>query len=718
MFDNTLDVHWGLTVDSPNATPVAGKTTITDATRSYAFARTGFEAPLWPAGLSTGDFDGDGDDEALILSYKSLYELETDGAGGYRQSWMYPFTLGAWPEQYRPSQMTAIATGDTDGDGKHEIFVAAGDQVFALDGVERRVANASTSFAQSRYCLDLELANLDGTGEAELVCLLSGYSGMGGLVVLGADDLGQRFQFPDADYGTTIDVGNVDADAALEIVTAKGYVFDGATFENEWLYTPGFGTVVDTGDLDGDGVAEIVANASGLTVYSAAAKSPLWQVAASAPASLIVTNIDADPPAEIVAGDGQWGNVTAYECNAQCTGADIVFQISSQDLGVSAIGAGDFDHDGEFELIWGTGTVHTGEDKLVIAGRNPDIEVEWITADPSQLDGAFTGGELAGTTTVPAGPLFATASTDSGYAGTRLIRMDPATGDIEVSAELGSNWNRVAVLTVSDYDNDGVHEAFLGTAELYDAYLTVYDFFDATAEWTSPQYGSSQAAVAVAHADVTGDGRDELVAITTQGVVLVHDVATQTLVWQSTTLNGGRDVIVEDLDDDGSKDILVVTMTGLYLYERSAGPVAYLQTATYFPPTEIRDAVVTDADGDGDLDVLVLEGPSYSFAQESTVERLDASLQPLGSFDVAWRAESLFVEPGPAGARRNVIVPTVGDFLAPPSEIVALDAVTGNEVWRSPRLLGQVAKDSVHFVDVGGETRLSVGTQRAMYLTR
>ena len=50
----------------------------------------------------------------------------------------------------------------------------------------------------------------------------------------------------------------MDADAALEIVTAGGYVFDGATGANEWAYAGGFGAAVDTGDLDGGGVEQIV----------------------------------------------------------------------------------------------------------------------------------------------------------------------------------------------------------------------------------------------------------------------------------------------------------------------------------------------------------------------------------------------------------------------------------------------------------------------------
>ena len=118
MFDRTMDVHWGITVDAPGAPVVSGTITVTDPARQYPLMRTGIEIPLKNAGLSVGDFDADGDVEAMILSNRSLYELEADGAGAYRQSWMYPFTLGAEsPYHSYYGTLRTMATGDADGDG-------------------------------------------------------------------------------------------------------------------------------------------------------------------------------------------------------------------------------------------------------------------------------------------------------------------------------------------------------------------------------------------------------------------------------------------------------------------------------------------------------------------------------------------------------------------------------------------------------------------------
>ena len=133
-----------------------------------------------------------------------------------------------------------------------------------------------------------------------------------------------------------------------------------------------------------------------------------------------MTNIDGDAAKEIVVGDNQWGNVTAYDYDVEHNTVAIALQSNSQDHGVTSIGAGDIDHDGRLELVWGSGASSSGADRLVVAGRNPPTNafgVEWINDDPIQLDGPFVGGELAGTSQLPPAPLFASPRTNSGYAG-------------------------------------------------------------------------------------------------------------------------------------------------------------------------------------------------------------------------------------------------------------------------------------------------------------
>jgi len=67
-----------------------------------------------------------------------------------------------------------------------------------------------------------------------------------------------------------------------------------------------------------------------------------------------VADLDGAKPAEIIVGDQQWGNVTAYRYDATSKTANIIAQLNSQGDGVSAIGVGDVNADGKAELVWGS----------------------------------------------------------------------------------------------------------------------------------------------------------------------------------------------------------------------------------------------------------------------------------------------------------------------------------------------------------------------------
>ncbi|HEU4618935.1 MAG TPA: FG-GAP-like repeat-containing protein [Gammaproteobacteria bacterium] len=714
MFGDVLDANWGVTVDRAEARIASGTLHVADAARQYPLARTGVDAPLDAKALRVGDFDGDGGAEMLILGDRTLYELAADGAGEYRQTWAYPFRIGS-------AALKALAVGDVDGDGKQEIYVAAGSVVARLDGVNRRLAE-SVDLGTNINCLDLEYGDLDGDGSGELVCLMEGGSTGGGLLVLHAADLSLKWRFPDVDYGGRIAIGNVDADPALEIVTANGYVFDGKTYDNQWLYGPGFGNSVDVGDVDGDGVDEIFGtnNATGyLNGYRN--KASFWQLQTTNRFRL--ADVDGDGVAEIVIPDYPSLKITAYGFVGQTAATEVVFQLDESD-GVLAIAAGDVDGDGETEVIWSAGFAYSV--KLVVAGRNPDPAIEWQSGDPARLDGPFVGGLLAGDTTHPPGPVFASVATDNGYAGTRLIRMTADSGDLMISEKLGSLFGASAALTVADYDGDAADEIFLATPPVSSGGgpFLVYNLFGAEIEWQSPPTESH--GIAAAHADLNGDGKDDFVVLDAAGLY-AYDVFGSTLLWRETfpTAFYGADVSVADVDADGVPEILVATATGALLYSRSTGPQAYVQTAAYTLPDASRyvyDADIGDTDGDGDPEIFLLGVGMTPTTSTPRVYRLDSALNELGSFDLTHPAHGLAIEAS-AFPRKNLVVSTYDDLVSVPREpsmLIAVDSTSGAEVWRSPILLGRISPNSVQFVEPNGagELRIAVGTSAAMYLTR
>src|SRR5581483_11563400 len=166
----------------------------------------------------------------------------------------------------------------------------------------------------------LKVADIDNDGMAELVCLgldaSYAYPARGRIYVFNARTLQLKWMTDDLVLGTAMAVGNVDSDPALEIVTSGGYVFDGATGANQWAYAPGFGLQVDIGDVVGDGVGKIVGTGGGvgITAYDAVQKTVLWSgpPGVNGFSNIKVAQLDDTGPAEIIAADGGWGNITVY----------------------------------------------------------------------------------------------------------------------------------------------------------------------------------------------------------------------------------------------------------------------------------------------------------------------------------------------------------------------------------------------------------------------
>jgi hypothetical protein len=711
MFDRSMDVHWGVSMAGTTAVALSGTIRVVDPARRYPLRRTGIQIPVWTSGLQVTDLDGDDRAEVLVAASGGLYELARSGAG-YAQRWMYPFSPGD------RDAIGAVVAHDVDGDGRQEIFFSAGSVLVKLDGVDRReIARLDAAGAYS--CRDLKVADLDRDGHVELVCLGSTstytWETQARIVVIDPAALTVKWQSDVMALGTSLAIGNVDGDPALEIVTSGGYVFDGATHANTWAYGPGFGRAVGCGDLDGDGVDEIVGMADWSTVtgFSAVSRSPLWELSNFDSDALLVKDLDGDGIAEFLIGDGQWGNVTAYRYDPATQAPAKLWSINSQDHGVTSIAVGDVDGDGLPELVWGSGATSSGADVFVVAGPvGPSIAVKWINVNPEQLDGPYVGARFATTAPGSRGLLFEVPTTNSGYDGARLVRLDPATGLLEVSAEIGSNWSDAAALDVADYDHDGVDEALLATADLYAGYFAVHDLARGISEWTSAAgVGTGRA---MAHGDLNGDGHDDLVAITSDGYVYAYDVTNGALLWRSASLSPGVDVAVADLDGDGALEIVALGGARLVVYGKStSGSPAYVERASA-ALTGGLDLLVADCDGDLAPEVYVLAG--------TTVLAFDATLAPRGALTLGGNAQSLHLEDLPA-SRRNLLVAMMG---APSYStgarpyLLAIDARNGSEVWRSPPLYGTVPVNSLGYFDVDGDgTReVAFGTTAGMYLTR
>lgn len=714
LFGPVLDANWGVRLKGdPNVT-VTGKIKATDPGRSIPLMRTNIGIPRNSNCVEIQDFDGTSVKSALIGA-DTLYLLKK-GPTGYEQSWVYPFDPGS------NAAISAVAAGDVSGDGKQEIFFATGTLVISLDGTTRQERNRFGSDLTQLggpqvlpTWTGLKLADVDGDGSPELIILSQEfYGGAGWLYVLDPKSFTVKQKASFTSMGTALAVANVDQSPELEIITSGGYVLDGATLSSKWHYSAGFGFTVDAGDVDGDGIAEIVGAVdwTAVKVFSAVLKSPVWEIQRSDIDAVRVADLDGQSPAEIIVGDGQWGNVTIYRYDGQTKSAKQLAQINSQDHGVSGIAVGDVDGDGKPEILWGSGLTSSGADVLVVASESNPIQVKWKGPSP-QLDGPFSGAKLAKVAHDQDRLIFLTPRTGSGYQGQRVLALDPKDGVLSVSTEVNTNWSRIATCAVGDVLSLGFDQVLLGTANIYDDYVTAFDFISNTKRW-STEYKISP--VALIPIDMNSDGTKDLVGLTSNGYIYVWDAAHQNLLWQSTSLGTGSDLAVADLDGDGVTEMIALTGTQMVVFAKSKVTGNYLESNRV--SVNAQFLLVADMDGDGLYEVFALGSDSDS--GPSTVFRFDATLQSLGSFSVP-RAQGIYLEESPF-VRKNLLLTTRSDDFTTGaiSKVMAIDPVSGTEVWSSPGLPGSITPRSLGCFRLlpDGELYLSFGTAKGMGATR
>jgi hypothetical protein len=292
--------------------------------------------------------------------------------------------------------------------------------------------------------------------------------------------------------------------------------------------------------------------------------------------------------------------------------------------------------------------------------------------------------------------------------------MDAISGAIQISSEVGTNWNDILALNVADYDSDGSDEIFAATSALYDGYFTVYDFLTDTSEWDSPvDQGVGRA---VATGDLNKDGAADFVVATTDGFIRAYDIFNQTLIWSNGgTASSAQDVEIADVDGDGTAEIIAAVDNSVVVFEKSTGGYSQRHAATF---SGVTDIATSDLDSDGKLEIAAIVAGSYS--RNGQVIVYDSNLNQLSSFTTATGLSAVFFDDSSSDVK---LILSFGDdyyYSETPDYLSWVDPMTGHEIFHSPALLGIVQKNSLHFADTNGNghNELIFGTGQAMYITR
>jgi hypothetical protein len=668
------------------------------------FIRSGLNPPISDSAIQIADLAGDGQPDILVSDGRyRFYTLSPDGDGGWMQSWMLPNELG----------IRSFHAIDADGDDAHEVYLHYNRGVMKLDGATRE-RTTPVLFSTGR-AHGIRVADVDADGQLEIVTLHGNFE-VPFESTLAVHDLAtgdEEWSLTGLGLGERMRVGQLDADAALEIVLDGYGVVDGAgpltpggPIPAQWNPGIGLGNPFDVGDVDDDDIDEIVTATRGeqeLRVFDAVGLTTQLQEGIGHDIlDLTVADVDASGADEVIIASGS--PQAAVVLDASGSSVSELWTVSHGATTADRIAVGNLDGDPELELVWAAEGTTTGSQIAVASSGG----LEWATPETLQHDGYFVGGERATLPVLGDQILFASAyGLDGDGDSLHLVSVSPETGRVVGTTALRtSDWTRNGTghgVSPGSFLQAGKTElAFLadgGALEGPPLERTGFYDFESEAELSTFPSNEGQRHPRVANADA--DALDELFLIRGTGIAMI-DPNDDRSAWEP--VNTTEEIIdfeVGDLDDDGNPDLLVVTETSLLHYEWVADALVYHATWTDGEP--LLHLELGDATGDGE-DELVLTNGALAWI-------LSPALVEIAKYPLPYPNHGALVVDSDAPGGPGILLAL--------GEVVEVDALTGDLRWSSPDLIGDTTQEGLHLHSDGeGGSFISIATSKAVYVTR
>jgi hypothetical protein len=700
--------------------------TVNDAQKAVPLVRSGLRMPTANKGAFILDLDGDNQRELLLTNHVNLvYTVKYDGSN-YVQDWVYPYAI-------EDAAIKFIQPFDADHDGKYEIAVVTGSNIHIINETRDGIARSTSLYGGIN---GIATGDIDGDGSEELVVLSSSNSyGQG--IVLDATTLQEKWRTPFLELGHDLAIGNVDGDAALELIFAGGYVFDGATHASQWTGSAQvFGTQILVGDIDGNGVAEIIGKQydDPPAVFSAVSYTKFYVT--GAPGLTIMGNIalaqlDGDSALEIVVGDTLQQTVTAYDATASA--ATVKWTTSFFSNPAISFADGDIDNDGTTDLLW-TSNSHFA---VLDTGTH---SIKFQNNNGNRILGGFSGGQLLPKAGANTQLLFAESNS------VHFVAMDSVTGELSLGTAAVGSWREKTDFCVADYDQDGTSEILFSARQNSAGALQAMDFFTSTQEWLQFLGASTfSPSPSAACGDFNRDGHMDI-ATHEAGSLEIHDAFDQSTIASISlpSMEPGP-LISKDLSGDSSPELLSAHDGAILELLRKDGST-YVSQATYIfhagagdcidtPSTgctplasgtyTINNVAALDVDGDSIPEIVLTAVDTNALLSNigsvgSYLVVLDRNLSERSRFVVPGLIHALAPEQSAAGKAMVAVTFSEQDpieFLTWVNRRVGEVSLTsGNWIWFSSPLLGDASQSSLHYDSAN--TRLVFGTDDAMYMTR
>ena len=496
------------------------------------------------------------------------------------------------------ADIRSLIVADTDGDGFDEIVLGVGNRVEIYD-YTAGVVSLETTFITAASRIDgLTIADVDGDSDLEAIFCQDG-SALYVYSLIGSEEFSST-SYPCYD----VTVAQVDDNADLEIVASRGtlggWVLNGVTRAEEWNRSGGFGTWVRAADLDGDGRDEIVAGFrwNGITVYDADTQTQGWSHSPSSDiGALRIGDWDDDGQIEVLYGDGQFGSIHALNA---ATGSS-EGTIANPKHGVTDILIADVSESGETEVLWGAGYSSSGSDHLYLYDTYNSV----LDIETTDLSGPFYGlgfGNVGGSAEMA----FGSFESDAGYGDGRYRQVfadgdfNPVTLGPEPTGNSNFGQQRIAMGTLES-TSIVVAADRVGYGKLV-AYAGAFPHGEL---WRTSEF-QGYAFQGIQIADVDGDGQPEVIASAglqagysgNGGKIFVFEHTDGFVEWQTELTNGIGDLAylrVANVDADANLEIVVAEHGGALWVFDGVTHAQELATASL----DLTALDTADDDGDG-----------------------------------------------------------------------------------------------------------------------
>ncbi len=521
----------------------------------------GFKGP-GAGGMHVGDFDGDGHPEILVAG---------SGFDGFpEQSQRYAVLSSTAPDRHEirsitvyPGRLvgTTIAWTPPGGITRIAALVESEFQrwIVVMSGVPLRIERVLPApMVQTLGAV----ADLGDDGDLEMV-VLSGPSWLNAAVTVLSVDSG-LVEWTSPHEGLGVAVGQLDADTPLEIVLAgtPGRVLDGLSGAIEWTYPSGLGDRVMIGRFGDDPTKNAIAASffEHVTLFNADPYSPVREVLTGRGAVAKTERLE-DGGDLLARGSVVFDLRTGAAAAGSWEGIDEV----------GAVVVTDIDSDGTREIVFSDGLGHTGADRLFVRDLDEN-HVELRMLEETGPHSAIAYGDVAGNGQQRV--VFSTAGTPfSSYepfqSGPKLRTLDVASGELLTIREdlFTGNTFLAPTIALAQLDADPALEIILTGDDYFSHNLMAVDGATLQTQWLASERPPGEPTlVGLSMVDVNADIVKDVVAITIDGRIAVHDGRTGDLLWYSVQLLGGSSGRIAAHVDAGTPTAIVSRGNGLYAF--------------------------------------------------------------------------------------------------------------------------------------------------------